>query len=360
MKNKLKNILFVLIFALFVPMTMFFSACGATASGTVTGIKFMPSDYEEDGTALFWVDKGVTTSLDYSVYPSSASGYKVYFDPIGTGTSENSLRYNFKDGKITVKYDEFEEVKYKVRVGNYTDTCIIRLKEYPKEIYTEQTEFVLNSGNVQDIVIKGNFKNIQNVETRGVILEQDDYSFLVESEDETIVNIPNKNRLKFIAVRQNGTASTNVKVTMLDCSGKKIENLTIKIKVTVVQNISTCKIVMSGVDEFVQNNDDVEVSFNRLKDSDVASYKLLTMKIYPINTNGQLYSQEEYEITLSKDRDYVILSDDGKSLLVKNTVLGESDGYSLTIKIFFPNLKVKSSDGNMTSFTISINLTIVD
>lgn len=360
MKNKLKNILFVLIIALFMPMTMFLSACGATASGTVTGIKFTPNDYDENGTPLFWVDEGVTTTLDYSVYPSSASGYRVYFDPVGTGTSGNSLLYNFKNGKITVTDNKFEEVRYKIRVGNFTDTCIIRLKEYPKKIYTEETDVVLNSDGYYDIVVKGDFKNVQDVETLGVILGQDDYSFLVETEDETIVSVPNENRLKFIAIRQNGTASTNVKVTMLDCSGKKREDLSFKIKVTVVQNISTCKIVMSGVDTFVENNDEVTVDFNKLEDADEVGYKLLNMDFYPINTNGQLDIQENYEIVLSKDREYVTLSEDGKSLLIKNTVAGLSDGFNINLKVYFPNLIVKGSDGKLDSFIISINLTIID
>lgn len=357
MKNKLKNILFVLIIALSMPLTMLLSGCGATASGTVTGVVFDSLDYEDDGTPVFWVDKGVKTSLDYKVYPSSASGYKVYFDPAGTGTPENSLRYNFDSGKITIKDDKFEDVRYKVRIGNYSDTCIVKLKEYPKEIYATETDVVLNSGDIQDIVLKGNFLSAHNVLTKDVILNDNEYNFLVESADETVVSIPNKNRLKFIAARQNGTASTTVNVTMLNCSGEK-KDLKVQIKVTVVQNISVCKIIMSGCDEFVENNDDVEINYNDLNTTQIDDdiYGIVNMDFYPINTNNQLSLETNYTISLNKETSFAILSSDGKLLLIRSDF---KDGFNLKVKIYFPNLNIKDESGSTSSFTMAISLTFV-
>lgn len=363
MKNKFKNILFMLIIALFAPITMFLSACGATPSGTVTGVLFDSMAYDEDGTPVFYVDKDVTTSLKYKVYPSSASGYKVYFDPVGTGTPENSSRYLFENGKITVNYDTFEDVRYKVRIGDYSDTCIVKLREYPKEIYTTKTEVVLNSGDVQDIVIKGNFLNAQNISRNNVNISDSQYSFIVETEDETIVNIPNENRLKFIAIRQNGTASTTVTATMLDGNGEKTD-LKVQIKVTVVQNISKCKVIMSGAEEFVENNDTVELKYGDLNTySEDAQYKIINLEIYPINTNKQLSMQENYTMSLNKDTDYVVIADDDKSLLVKSSITDKLNNYAsfeIKLKIYFPDLNIKDEQGKTSSFTLTINISIVN
>ena len=131
--NKIKKLCFVMVFALVMPLLATLAGCGATPSSEITGIVFDTMIYE-DGVAVFEIDQGVTTDLTYKIFPSSASGYKVYFDPIDKGTPTNSSRFTFEDGKITIDKPEFEDVRYKVRVGEFTDTCIIRLKKYPNRI----------------------------------------------------------------------------------------------------------------------------------------------------------------------------------------------------------------------------------
>ena len=135
MKNSLKRIFFALVFAVSLPVVAFLTGCGATPSSKLTGILFDTMKYDEEtGLPVFEVDKGVSTELEYKIFPSSAAGYKVYFDPVTKGTSENTSRFTFKDGTINVNDENFEEIQYKVRAGKYSDTCIIRLKEYPVEI----------------------------------------------------------------------------------------------------------------------------------------------------------------------------------------------------------------------------------
>lgn len=352
MKNKLKNIFLTLIVALSLPLMMFLSACGATPSNEVMGVLF-DSPTEEEGVAVFEVDLGVATDLPYKVFPSSASGYKVYYDPIDTGTDSNFFNFEFKDGNIVINSENFESIKYKIRVGDYSDTCIIKLKKYPNTISTTETNVVLNSNDVHNILIYGDYGK------GNVLIDEDAHSFLVESSDETVVSVPNANRLKFIAVRENGTATAKVTVTMLDCSGEKTERV-VEISVKVVQNIADCDVVMSACDEFVKNNDNVEINYN---DSDLkydateSEYKRLELNIYPINTNGMRCIDDNYLVNVTSSASYVKVSDDGKTILIKNTI---PDDYSFVVKIFFPDLKAKDAEtGEMKEFMIVLNLTIV-
>ena len=258
MKKIVKNILLVLVFAVSLPLVSLLTACGATPSGEITGIKFDAMSYQ-DGVSVFEVDKDVETSLTYKIYPSSASGYKVYFDPIDKGTAENAARFTFQDGKITVNSNEFESVRYKVRVGEFTDTCIIKLKEYPVKIYTDTPTVTLSTFDVFPINVKAEFikpngtKEIRNI-------YENDYDFVVESTNETIINIPNKNRLKICAVR-NGSASANVKVTLKNGLGL---DLSFEVKINVIQNISEAFVAVSGHNEFVYNGDTVNLDYNKL------------------------------------------------------------------------------------------------
>lgn len=347
MKNKFRNLFLALVLSLLLPMTMLFVGCGATPSSEIAGILFDTKKYNSEGIALFEVDKGVTTDLTYKIYPSSASSYKVYFDPIDKGTAENSSRFTFQDGKITVNSDKFEDVKYRVRVGEYSDICVISLKEYPIEISTSETEITLNTNEVKAVDIKARFVNSAGVTTERNI-DENDFDFLVETSDETIVNVPNPNRLKFIPVR-NGISNAKVTVTLLNGSGEKTD-LKIEINVKVVQNISEAFAVMSGYNKFVKNGDNIEINFNALDMVDGCG--VINFDIYPINTNGVLSKDESYVVYISTPNSKVAtLSEDKKSVLVNGSIV---DGTSFKIRIIYDDLNM--SDGS--TFAININLTI--
>ena len=332
MKKIVKNILLVLVFAVTLPLVSLLTACGATPSGEITGIKFDAMSYQ-DGVSVFEVDKDVETSLTYKIYPSSASGYKVYFDPIDKGTAENAARFTFQDGKITVNSNEFESVRYKVRVGEFTDTCIIKLKEYPVKIYTDTPTVTLSTFDVFPINVKAEFikpngtKEIRNI-------YENDYDFVVESTNETIINIPNENRLKICAVR-NGSASANVKVTLKNGLGL---DLSFEIKVNVIQNISEAFVAVSGYNEFVYSGDTVNLD-------------AVKFDINPINDGNYLITEEKtYEIKLS-DNTNAKLSDDGTYVLINGAV---SDGYKLKVTIICSDSKLSDN----STFAIVLNFII--
>lgn len=341
--SKIRSLCMTLIFALVFPMLTLLVGCGATPSNELTGIVFDTMIYE-DGVAVFEVDKGVTTDLTYKIYPSSASGYKIYFDPIDKGTAENSSRYTFKDGKITVGHSSFEDVKYKVRVGDFTDTCIIRLKKYPNRIYTSDTNIILNTNDVKVINVMAEFSNSATPRA----IREDEYDFLVETSDETIIHVPNQNYLKIIPIR-NGLATAKVTVSLLNKQGEKT-GLSFEMNIQVVQNISSSKVIMSGVDYFVKDGDEVEVDYNQLPEE--GGDKYIHFDVYPVNKNDIL-DQHGHEFIISlTSQSFVKLSNDKKYVIIDDSV---ENGYEVKISLIHTDLNM--SDGS--TFVVNIYLKIV-
>ena len=341
--NKIKKLCYLMVLALVFPIVSVLVGCGATPSSEITGIVFDTLLYE-DGVAVFEVDQGVTTDLKYKIFPSTASGYKVYFDPIDKGTPTNSSRFTFEDGKITIDKPEFEDVRYKVRVGEFTDTCIIRLKKYPNRIYTPDTDIMLNTNDVKVINVMAEFENSPVPRS----IREDEFDFLVETSDETIINIPNENYLKIVPIR-NGLASAKVTVTILNKQKEKTD-LKFEINVRVVQNISDSKVIMSGVDHFVKDGDTVEVDYNSLAEE--SGFKVIKFNVYPVNKNNILDQHGHEYIVALTSQNFMSVSEDGKSVLIKDTI---ENGYTMKLSLVHTDLNMQ--DGS--TFVINISMKIV-
>lgn len=349
MKSKFKKIFLALLLAVFLPVITVLTGCGATPSGTLTGILFDTLKYDEEtGMPIFEVDKDITIDLaeNIKIYPSSASGYKIYFDPVDKGTAENSSRFTFKDGKVTVNSKDFEEVRYKVRVGKYSDTCIIRLKEYPVQIWTDETSIVASAYDVVPINVRAKFVSSGGVETFKNITEND-FDFLVETNDETIVQVPNENRLKICPVR-NGKSTAEVTVSILNGQGEKT-GLSFKITINVIQNISTSFVSVSGVETFIEDGDTANLEFNELEiEGDSGKVDL---KIYPVNV-GDLLVEDEFDYTIYlSNKKYAKVSGDGKYILIDNLV---ENNHELMVTIIVSDLSM----GDNSTFAIDFKLVI--
>lgn len=346
-KIKFKKILFALMLAVSLPIVSFLTGCGATPSNKLTGILFDTMQYDEaTGLPVFEVDKDVTTGLDYKIYPSSATGYKVYFDPVDKGTAENSSRFTFKDGTINIHSSSFEEVRYKIRAGKFSDTCIIRLKEYPVEISTDKPTMIVNSFDIVPINVQAKFVNSIGVVTTRNISESE-FDFVVETSDETILQVPNENRLKFCPVR-NGRSQAEITVTLLNGQGEKT-NLSFKISVQVIQRISESFVMMNGVDTILESGDTANVNFGELEVEDV--YRKLEFKVYPINV-GNLLVEDEFSYSLNlSSKNYAKISSDGKSVLLDVTIPNnEQIGLQITV--------VDMTMENGSTFVIDLTLVI--
>ena len=339
--SKIKKLCYVMVLVLMFPFVTILAGCGPTPSSEITGIVFDTMIYE-DGVAVFEVDQGVTTDLTYKIFPSTASGYKVYFDPIDKGTPTHSSRFTFDNGKITIDKPEFEDVKYKVRVGDFTDTCIIRLKKYPNRIYTTDTDIMLNTNDVKVINVMAEFEN--SPEPRSI--REDEYDFLVETSDETIIHIPNENYLKIIPIR-NGLASAKVTVTLLNKQKEKT-GLSFELNVRVVQNISDAKVIMTGVEHFVKDGDEVEVDYSAL--GEIGS-KEISFEVYPVNKNNILDQHgHEYIVTLTS-QNYMSVSEDGKKIILKESI---EEGYKMKVSLVHTDLNMQDGSTFVVRFTITI------
>ena len=343
----------------------FLTACGATPSGVITGVKFETLKYDaETGYALFEVDQGVETNLDYKIFPSTAKGYKVRFDALEKGTAENSARFTFKDGKIVVNSVYFEDVKYRVRIDGYgySDTCIIRLKEYPVEITPDAAEVNINSYETYAINVNARFISTSAVETNKNITEND-FNFLVETSDETIVSVPNPHRLKFCAVR-NGVSSAKVTVTVLDGNNNPTD-LSFEITVNIVPNIGQGFVFVSGSNDLLTNKTvvdeetgettktvaEVDIDYNLL--SEIGGKKAIKFVMYVVNSVNVLVEEAcDYTLELSNTTFATVGEDENGQacILLNNSV---TDNYTFKVKIC-TNLTMK--DGSL--FTIDIEMTI--
>ena len=347
MRIKFKKLFFALMLAVSLPIVSFLTGCGATPSNKITGILFDTMQYDETtGLPVFMVDKDVTTSLDYKIYPSSASGYKVYFDPIDKGTAENSSRFTFQDGTINIHSSSFEEVRYKVRAGSFSDTCIIRLKEYPVEISTDKPSLVVNSFDIVPINVQARFVNSIGIVTTRNITEGE-FDFLVETSDETILQVPNQNRLKFCPVR-NGRSNAEITVTLLNGQGEKT-NMSFKISVQVIQRISNSFVTLSGVNTMLENEDTAELNFSALATEN--GMGRLDLNVYPINVGNLLVGDEfTYSLNLSSKK-YAKISADGKYILIDSTI---PNNEKLQVQITIVDMTM--DDGS--TFVINLNLII--
>jgi len=346
--SKVKKLFLCFMMVVLLPLSMVLSGCGATPKNNVLGVAFESMNYDEEtGFAVFEVDKNLETPLEYKVFPSTCSGYKVYFDPVDKGTAENSARFTFENGKITVNSDSFEEVTYKVRIGDYTDTCIVRLKTYPVGMRPENASMTIGAYETASINVIATFMYPNGLTyTRNV--SENDFNFKVEPADETIIKVDNENRLKFRSIRANA-AETKVKVSLMDATGEKAL-LTFDIDVTITQNASTAYILMEqGCDRIIRNDQLVEVNYDELETE--GSYKAIKFDVY-IVSGTNLWIEEDSNITIQiSNKKLAKVSDDGKYILLTDGIV---NGYELEVNICSD---ITKEDGSL--FIINLTMKFV-
>jgi len=135
-----------------------------------------------------------------------------------------------------------------------------------------------------------------------------------------------------------------------DEDGNRIPtNLSFKITVNVIQNISSSFIVMSGVETFVENGDETDVDFNALETE--SGFRKIEFTIYPVNVGNLLVEDEfTYSIYLSSKK-FAKVSDDGKYILIDSSV---ENNYELKVTIVVSDLSMSDN----SAFAIDLNLTI--
>lgn len=340
MKKKLAKTLIFLMVVMF-PVTILLSGCGATATNEARGVHFVSSKYDEEtGYAIFEVDLNVATNLDYKVNPSSWSGYSVTYQPIG-GDPANRVRYELINGVITVKSLDFQEIQIRIHINGHTDTCIVRLKEYPVKIQTNLTQVNINAFGVYTINVYGEFDDgAGSTYTRPIT--DNEFNFTIATSDETVIDVPNENRLKVCSVRRNSAAAT-VTVTLNDMQGES-KGLSFTIHFNVVQNASSGYLLVSGYDKFVNNGDTIDINLSDLEYEE--GHYVLSWRLYVFSESGR-YTETTSSCTTNNSR-YVEIDNDASTLFIT------TDGsLSLKVNIWTPLI---DGDGNAFAVIFNINL----
>lgn len=343
MRNKLKK-LFILVLLVLFPASFVLTACGATSTNEARGVHFVSSDYDSTtGYAVFEVDKGVPTKLDYKVNPSSWSGYVVtYTTP--EDTAENKVRYTLIDGVITVSDSDFEQIQVKIHINGKTDTCYVRLKVYPDRIFTEQTSVNINASGVYTIGVIGEFSSSDNTKVQRA-LSENEYNFNVESSDSTIIEVFDVTRLTVYSIRRN-SGTSKVTVTLCNTKGEKIDGMSIEVDFSVVQNAENGYLLVDGYGKFVNSGDTVTINLSDLDlDADTGK-RYLKYKLY-VESDSGLLIETSTECTTTSTK-YITTNNEERRLEIK-----VSSDLTTMVSIWTPLI-----DGEGNAFAVIFKLEI--
>ena len=356
--KKLKFSLVMLVLALVFPLTMVLSGCGATPKNEALGVYFQSYEYDDEtGYAVFSVDMDKPTKLDFKVNPSSWSGYAVTY-AIKECSANNLSRFKFQDGIITVNSVDidplkngakFEDIKIEIYVNGYTDTCIVTLKKYPKSVYVVNENVSIGAGTSFTINPIGVFEDAFGATYEKSLIEYE-YNFLVETDDETVISVPNKNRLKVVSVRKNNEAA-KVYVTLLNTKGESYgDSFKLTINIKVVENASDSRTNISGYNKFVKSGDAIQINASDLsKDGD--EY-VLSYKNYIFSTQKLLIDNSYVEIECtSNDSRYVDIDSENTQIKVTK---GRENKLTFTLSMW-SNLTADDGSVFATTFTVTIN-----
>lgn len=348
MKKILKRVFVFAMMLVMLPLSAFLVACGATPADEANTVMFVSDIYDEEtGKAIFEVDLMVPTELTFKCNPSTFENKPSYTIPVEgqTNSSLNRSRFDFKDGVITVNHAKFEPVEIKITINGHTDQCIVRLKEYPVEIYATETDVVINAYGSHTICAMGKFKLADGTFENRPLLEKD-FNFSVYSDNETVVSVPNHSRLTVCSERLN-TNSANITVKLLDESGKE-KGMSFTVKITVKEMAKDGFLLFEGFDSFVENGSTVEVDANQMTPNVDGEYEI-RFKAYFISSVDTLLENIGGFECLTESNDYVSFDNENQIIKVKSNYDGE---YVVTV---WTNLF--KEDGSTLGITFTIDFT---
>ncbi len=365
--EKLKKYCLIMLLVLVLPLGLVFTACGATPSNEAKGVFFESSIYDEEtGNAVFEVDVGIEAELKFKVNPSTWTGYKPVYQVLRSGnTDENRKNFNLENGKIYVRNSDFEPITVQISVNDYKDVCIIRLKEYPIDIFFLNSEDerineyseAISANSSYNIHIFGEFKTADG-KTNVREVKDSEFKFLVKSSDETVISVKNSNRL-LINTLKNKPESASVTVALLDAANNnKFKNKELKVNFSVIPLISHGYLELDGVDHFIKETpkDPLNISSNsdgiEFTTVNGEEYYTIGFKLFLVSSDGVVINADsgKYSLEVKSNNENCIIYDKFNSQILVKKVGGIN--FSLT---FWTNLNTVS--GTSYSLSIPINFT---
>ena len=308
---------------LFACSLLVFAGCGYEGGSEVKGIAFT--------APIYYVDENVPFKLNYRVFPSTSdtSNAYVYFEAHDT---VNLGKYSFDvaSGIITVNQSaDFRPMEVSVVCGDYSDTCEIRVKEYPSIVEFAGSEVHLSAGAMTELSLVNEF---------GERVDSNFYNIKVTSSDPTIVSVEDSSLLMVKSTGKKGSAT--IACEFFNSNNQKMSGLECQTTVTIANNVENAVIDIAG---------------NYIKDFSAV-----------LNFTGVV--GEEYDISpIFMDEDGFVVPDDDFSIvsLNENVIKVEKTGndYKLVIlasgsaKIIVSS-SVYGADGNLVVFTLNCGVTI--
>lgn len=357
MKKLLKKSLIILMLMVMLPLSSFLVACGATPGEEAFGVMFDSQKYDEEtGKAIFEVDLGVPTELPIICNPSTARDKVDYTIPVEgqTNAGYNRSRFTFEKGVITVNYDDFEPVEIRVIVGEYSDQCIVKLKEYPISIRPAEAGVVLSSGSSYTINAIGIFEVPDKTDPRLTVTEErllleEEYNFKVVSSNEQAIDVPNENRLSVCSI-QNTYGSSKVTVYLLDQS-KKSKEISFDVNFSVVEVAKQGFLIFDGFDKFVEDGGSIEVDANVMTENANGEYELDYTAMFVSELDTFIQNVGSFR-GASNDNRYITFDDENQKIKIKSNV-------NLDLKVTIYTDLYKYEGGKYSTLQINFDIKFI-
>ncbi len=297
---------FLSIFIMFVCCAFVFAGCGVVGSGDAAGIQFLQD--------VFYVDKNVETHLDYKVYPLTAKNYNIRYSlPANYGSDTT---YRFVNGNVTVTDDAFRPIDIDINLNDaYTDTCTVRLRQYPKSIgiYKKNSENedtkITNDSVYGGLVYALNVKGIFGSNSTPRFFEENEFNYQIESTNQNIIAIESERNLLVRSTGKRGSSLVTVRVC--DGQGNAVSGLSTSINLTVVDPIDNTFATFDN--RFVlRHGETYELTLEK-------GYEAV-INVRSFNEEGFIINNAEYDCYLSNDSVFESRIDDlGIFLVVKGS-----------------------------------------
>ena len=310
--KKFLSVIFLCLFGCFS-----FAGCGVKGSSSAVGIDFVQD--------VFYVDYNVETFLDYKVYPSTATN--VYVNYVIEGDYSIESYFNFLKGSIKVINERFTSIKVVAKLNEYTDTCEVRLKEYPTSVQFENEEEYINAGAIYPLDLKGLFnEEIKTCKDR-------QYVFKVTSSNPSVIEIESEKDLLVRSTGRSGEAKVDVQIC--DSANKEKVGLKASVTLKVVENVADAFICIDN--KVVHDEGALELVMSAEEEKRI--------NVLYFDDKNFVNELAEYDIYLTNNKVFELLEDGtGYYLKLKNLTPTTGDKfYSVDLII---QSKVMNSEGN--------------
>lgn len=215
-----------------------FSACSNEVGTNLQKVKFTQDVFEADLEVPF--------ALTYKIYPSTAIDMHLqFYFSVSTG-------YHFENGMFTIANPDIGDITATVSYGDTedeTDTCIIRQKKYPTNLYFDTETSTVNKGGSKNLVLKGLIDGVEQT------IDPSMYNIELTSSAPNVV-VVNNGSLMAVSTGLSGSAIIEARVRKIGGTilGVKHDNLTgfvATTRLTVIDNIDSAAVVLEGQDKFI-------------------------------------------------------------------------------------------------------------